>query len=239
MQLAVRVGGRLTCVSAAGRMGIWVASDPGAHIHLRPEASRLRRPTNRFERLNSDNRDGCTLHWWPLLEPDRVTAHSVGLTDALAHIIRCQPTELAISSIDSALYEGKVSPIELDRIFASLPARLQPLRGRADGRAMSGLETIVRLMVIDAGLECEIQVQFDGIGWVDLVVDGCVVVETDGRKGHDDPEGEARDYARDAALARRGYTVLRFNYAQVMFEPRVVLAAILRAVREHRRSSIS
>src|SRR5690606_20062575 len=106
------------------------------------------------------------------------------------------------------------------RLFATLPTKLQSLRCEVDGRAMSGLETIVRLMAKEAGFHCDAQVRFDGIGSVDLVVDGCVVVETDGRKGHDDPEGEARDYARDAALAERGYTVLRFNYAQVMYEPR-------------------
>lgn len=120
-------------------------------------------------------------------------AHSVSPVDAVAHIIRCQPAPLAIASVDSALYERRITPLDVERIFEALPARFQPLRCRVDGRAMSGLETIVRLMVIDAGLECEIQVRFEGIGWVDLLVDDCVVVETDGRKGHDDPVGEARD----------------------------------------------
>lgn len=236
VQQAVCVGGLLTCVSAADRMGLWVADDPAAHVHLRHEASRMRRPTNRFERLATDNRDGCTLHWWPLLRPDQVTMHSVGPVDALAHIIRCQPSMLAIASIDSALYEGLITPLELDWLLTRLPERYRALSSRVHGRAMSGIETIVRLMVLDAGLDCAIQVTFDGIGTVDLVAAGCVVIETDGRKGHDDPEGKARDYDRDAALAARGYTVLRFNYRQVMFEPGIVLPAILSAVRTHRHA---
>lgn len=99
---------------------------------------------------------------------------------------------------------------------------------------MSGLETLVRLMVVEAGMACVPQVTFDGVGTVDLLIEDCVVVETDGRLGHDDPIGAVRDYRRDALLTAMGYTVLRFSYRQVMYEPETVLAAIRSAVARHR-----
>ena len=103
---------------------------------------------------------------------------------------------------------------------------------------MSGLETSVRLRAIARGWSAEPQVHFHGIGTVDLVIEGCVVVETDGREWHVGETAEARDYARDAALAGIGYTVLRFSYAQVMFQPDVVVRAIESALRMHRRSPV-
>jgi len=115
---------------------------------------------------------------------------------------------------------------QFDRLLAAIPAKYARYRDRVDSRSMSGIETIVRLLVLDAGLECAVQVYFRGVGTVDLVVERRVVIETDGRLGHADWQGSARDYDRDIALAALGYVVLRFNYRQVMFSPEVVLAAI-------------
>lgn len=229
-QQAVRVGGVLTCVSAARRFGMWVASDSCTHIYLRHEASRMRAPHDRFARLTEENRRDCVLHWFPLVAGDAVSMESVGPLSALAHLIRCQPEYLAIAAIDSALYERIVRLGQLDAVFASIPAKYHRYLQRIDARAMSGIETIVRLILLDAGLSCSPQFHFSGIGDVDLLVEGCIVVETDGRLGHADAPGVARDYDRDVALAALGYVVLRFNYRQVMFSPDAVLAAVLGAL---------
>ncbi len=236
IEMAVRVGGLITCVSAARRAGIWVVDDQFPHIYLRHEASRMRSPRDRFTRLTLANRNGCVLHWFPLVDKTAVTMGSVGPLNALAHIIRCQPEKLAIAALDSALYLGLVTEQDLNVVFAALPAKYRRYRNRVDSRAMSGIETIVRLMILDAGLGCELQIFFPGIGTVDLVVEGCIVIETDGRLGHADAMGTARDYDRDAALAALGYIVLRFNYWQVMYSPEVVMDAVrgaLNTARNH------
>lgn len=234
---AVRVGGRLSCVSAADLHGIWVPDQPFTHIALPHEASRLRSPRSRFVRLSPDNRDGCELHWWPLLGEAGKCLHSVSVVDSLAHLIRCQPRMIAVAALDSALFEKKISPGDLDRIFCGVPSKFASLRSDIDARCMSGLETIVRLMLMDAGLSCVPQVWFGAVGSVDLVVENCVVIETDGRQNHEGQPAQARDYDRDIALAARGYIVLRFNYRQVMFQPDLVMAAILGALRSHARYS--
>jgi very-short-patch-repair endonuclease len=232
---AVRIGGRVSCVSAAELQGVWVPNPPFAHVSLAHTASRLRSPRSRFVRLSPDNLGGCELHWWPLLGQVNESVHSVSLIDSLAHIIRCQPRPIAVAALDSALFEKKIASADLDQIFGGVPAKFRLLRGDIDARCMSGLETIVRLMMLDAGLSCVPQVWFARVGCVDLVVEGCVVVETDGHRGHDGAEASARDYARDTELAALGYIVLRFNYRQVMFQPDAVMAAILGALRSHVR----
>lgn len=235
---AVRIGGLLSCVSAADFHGIWVPDEPFTHIAMTHEASRMRSPHNRFVPLSPDNRDGCELHWWPLVEPGAASLYSVSAVDSLAHIIRCRPRPVAVAALDSALFEKKITHSDLDRIFAAVPAKFAPLRGEVDARSMSGLETITRLMVRDAGLHCGLQVHFRGVGDVDLLIEHCVVVETDGRKWHDEESAQRRDYDRDAALAARGYIVLRFNYRQVIYHPEQVMAAILGALRSHRRGPV-
>lgn len=92
----------------------------------------------------------------------------------------------------------------------------------------------MRVLLGDVGLRVEPQVRFRGIGRVDLLVEDWIVVETDGAEFHD-AEVSTRDRKRDAALVSLGCTVLRFRYAQVVFEPTTVVAAIVSAVEVHRR----
>ena len=231
---AVRVGGRLGCVSALRSHGIWAAPHAFPHVALRPGASRLRSPRDRRRPLTPDRLDGCELHWLPSVDHG-TSVHTVGVIDALVQAIRCQPRELAVASLDSAVYEKRVGRHDIDTVFAAVPSRLRELRALVDGRCMSGIETIVRLVLVELGLPFDLQVSFRGIGTVDFVVAGCLVVETDGRLGHEGSPGVARDYDRDLALIGLGYSVLRLNYRQVMFEREATVAALLGALRSHRR----
>jgi very-short-patch-repair endonuclease len=175
------------------------------------------------------------VHWLPLIDPGAASVHTVSPLDCLVQILRCQPAELAVAALDSALFERVVRPVDLARIFAAVPKRLAPLRASIEPRCMSGIETLIRLEFVRLGIPFEPQVWFPGIGTVDFLVAGCVVVETDGRLGHSDPISAARDYERDAALVALGYIVVRLNYRQVMFDRPAAVAAILGALRTHRR----
>lgn len=79
------------------------------------------------------------------------------------------------------------------------------------------------------------QVKFTGIGVADLVVEEWIVIETDGAEFHDDATVSPRDRRRDARHAAAGRTPLRFRYSQVVYELPTVVAAIIGAVRSHRR----
>jgi very-short-patch-repair endonuclease len=230
---AVRIGGRLGCISAAQELGIWSAEPTSPHVAMRHSASRLRSPADRFTALTTENRDGCELHWFALPELPRRNIHTVSAIEALAHIVQCQPRKLAIASIDSALFQLAVTPLDVHRMFEGLPRRLRRLESHVDGRCMSGIESLVRLLLLDAGIPFELQVSFRGVGTVDFVVAGRVIVEIDGRLGHADEPSRARDYRRDAAVIRLGYAVVRLDYAQVMFDPEGALATIVAAIASH------
>lgn len=67
--------------------------------------------------------------------------------------------------------------------------------------------------------------------WSDLGL----VVETDGLRYHRTPAQQARDQLRDQAHLASGLTSLRFNHAQVRYEPGYVRATLLAVVRRLRR----
>ena len=229
---AVRVGGRLACVDALEHMGVY-QDQPGLHVHLLREASRVRSPHDGRTRLTARRGDVHT-HWAPLLEPDRGDEVCVGLIDALIQAAHCQHPWRALASIENAAYQGLVTDGDLRAIFSAAPARVRALATSFDPRAEAGQETVLRMIVVSAGLACESQVWIDGVGRVDLVVEGCLVLEADSRKAHDGWALHVRDRDRDLALARLGYMSLRPVYQRTLGDPIGVRDAILELVRRYR-----
>lgn len=223
---AVCVGGRLACVSAANELGIFAFDAQFTHLHVEREGSRLRAPHSRFVPLADAQRNGVELHWWPLLDREDGTEYCVGARDALAQIIQCQPRNFALAALDTALHEGRISADDIPEIFAHVPDRYRSLRRRIDARSDAGQETVLRQLIIDSGLRCDIQVRIAGVGRVDLLVEGCVVVEADSNKFHKSWSDHIRDRTRDRRLAERGYPSLRVLYQDIMFGPDEVIAAI-------------
>ena len=226
-QQAIRVGGRLACVSELARLGAWVTEPPPSpHVHLAPNASRLRDPRKMTRRLAAAN--GCTLHWG-----DLVTSGSdgrVGLLDAARQAIGCLEPHEAAATIESAVRKGFIDLRALRAVATT--GELAVLR-RVDGRADSGLETLVRESLRDAGLRVEPQHRIEGVGDLDLLVERFVAVEADGRAFHGGEVAPA-DRRRDAIVASLGLTPLRFDYSQIVHDRPSVLRAIAGAVIAHR-----
>jgi very-short-patch-repair endonuclease len=84
------------------------------------------------------------------------------------------------------------------------------------------------------GIRLECQVAIDGVGKVDFVVDGWLIIEADGKENHATSERRHKDLVRDAAASRLGYETLRFDYAQIIHEWQTVRQAILAALRRSR-----
>jgi very-short-patch-repair endonuclease len=232
LQRAVRVGGSLTCLSELRRRRIWVLDDDRLHVQLATTASRLRNPDDRAVRFRASGRE--VLHWHRGASPAAPGGPHASTIEALICAARCVGRRALVASIDSAMRQGVVTRGDLHRLTSALPLSFRDIPRLVDPRAESGLETIVRVLLRDLGLHVKPQVLFRGIGRVDLLVEDWIVVETDGVEFHD-AIVSTRDRRRDAALSSRGYTVLRFRYAQVVFEPLAVAAAIVSAVGVHRR----
>nr|BFF10570.1 hypothetical protein GCM10025699_18730 [Microbacterium flavescens] len=138
----------------------------------------------------------------------------------------CQTPRAAIATLDSALHRRLIGIDDLNTVFAALPARFHALRALVDARAESGPETLVRLMARVLGCDVRLQVEFDDIGRVDLLLDGWLVVECDSREFHQDWKTQVKDRERDVALAALGYCTLRVTAAMIMYRPDDVFAAL-------------
>ena len=222
---AVRVGGRLGCVSALSAHGVFAFDTSATHIHLEREASRLRSPRRRDRPLTTRNRFGAMLHW-SHCDPALASESCVGLVDALVQAALCQHPWHALASIDNALYLKLIDYEHVADIFARLPSNLQYLRPLIDGRSESGQETVLRCIVREAGLAFEIQVTFENVGRVDMVVERRLVVEADSKLAHEGWEQQVSDRTRDFELARQGMMSLRLLYELIMYRQKAVVEAI-------------
>lgn len=148
------------------------------------------------------------------------------MVDALRQVILCQTPELAIASIDSALFLRAITPADLDAVFDHMPLAQRSLRGRLDGRSESGQESVLRCAFEDAGLAFEIQVSIGGVGRVDFVLEGILVVEADSRLAHAEWSQQVRDRNRDLTLARQGIPTIRAHYAVIMNDPGSIVVAV-------------
>lgn len=118
------------------------------------------------------------------------------MIDALVRAVQCQPLRAAVATLDSALHLGLLQAADLDSVFAALPLRYRPLRRLIDGRAESGPETLMRLLLRGIAKTVEVQVRIPGVGRVDLLVDGWLIVECDSDAHHSGLDARADETAR-------------------------------------------
>lgn len=220
---AAVAGGLVTCVSALTALGVFVLASNRVHIHFARSA-----------RKRAVARRSAHWHWTPLLRTPHPRATMVEIVDALVHATNCQTPRAAVASLDSALHLGLITEDDLDEVFSRVVPRKRGLRRFVDGRAESGPETIVRMIALMLGFSVDVQVVVRGVGRVDLVLDGWLVVECDSEAFHSGWGSQKRDRRRDAALAARGMVSYRPIAEDIMYDPDAVIDA-LRGLREGRR----
>ena len=231
---AVRVGGRLACVSALRSAGVFGFDARRTHLHTARAMSRMRSPDDRRRPLKPSHPD-CVIHWAALIDPDAGTEFRVGIVDALAEVLRCDSPRFALASIENALFLGRIGEAEVAEIFATVPDRLQRWRHHIDPRSEAGQETVLRLAFSEAGMESEIQVDIPAAGRVDGLLEGRLIWEADSRLAHDGWELHVRDRDRDIDAARQGYMTLRPAYNRTMFQTSDVVEAAAHLLAATRR----
>jgi very-short-patch-repair endonuclease len=234
---AVRVGGRLTGVSALQSYGLPVPRDPVIHIAVRPTACRLRSQKDRRRRLTAS--DGIRVHWI-----DRPGASNgapggsvwrVSIDDALLAVLVDEPRDIAIACASAVMRRKNWSARRLDRVFARAPSRVQHWRTLVSVLDDSHGETFFRLWLGDAGIVCEQQARVGRVGRLDFRVASCTFVEIDG--GQHDPDwvggtssSYESDHDRDTTIVIGGGTTLRYTYRQLYGDWPRVLEAVQRAI---------
>ncbi len=214
---AVRCGGRLDCVSLLRVLSVFVLDLDGLHLQLEPDTTRVPSPAHPAVR-----------HW--RRSAAEVHATTTPVVEAIVRAVLCQPPRAAIATLDSAWHLGLVDEVGIGDVFARLPRRYQRLRGLLDPRAGSGIETLVRLMLRSLGYHAELQVEIVGAGFVDLVVDGWLVIECDSTAHHSTWTSHKNDRRRDAAAVAQGYVSLRLLADDVLHRPEWVMDVLRRTL---------
>lgn len=193
--------GTLTCTSAAQRWGL--------PLLTRPEETHLAVPSHASSKIRRLVPKGTVLHW--------TSAPAAGARQSVArsisHMLDCLPLREVVAVGDAALGRGLVNT---EHLAAARPrARWRDherLMRAVDPGSQSISESFARIALQAAGLQVETQVLLEGVGYVDMVVEG-VVVEIDGYAYHSDRREFREDRRRDRVITiRHGMPVLRFSF---------------------------
>ncbi|BAS10469.1 hypothetical protein AHiyo4_38910 [Arthrobacter sp. Hiyo4] len=211
---AVLANGLLSCGSATPHHRLWRLHQPAVlHLLCRHGAAK-----------------GAVVHRESVV-PQDVPWPVAGLTDVLLHGLRCLPEVEAAVMVESALLQGRTT---LDYLRGHLPGNRNGAARRVldlvDGTAGSPIEVVARLLFRSEGMFVQTQVDLPGIGIVDFLLEGFLIVELDG-EAHLQPRQVKKDRLRNNASTLDGYAVLRYGYAQVVYNPQKVVDDVWQVLR--------
>lgn len=216
-------GGVVSHTSAALHWGMKVITPPPLP-HVTLPRGKVRRRTGQR----------CILHWAEASVDGDVTTPIQTLLDC----IRVLPLAEALAVTDSALHQGIVDQDDLftaaGRLRGPHRRRIQQVVGLADGRAESVLESALRAILLEAGIEgfvpqvavrdAEFSARLD-LGHWGLRIG----LEAEGFEHHGTRQALIKDCRRHVNLSIRGWTVLRFSWEDIMYDPDWVAAAVREA----------
>lgn len=208
----------LTCSSAVATYNLWSLPVDGLrHVHHR-----------RREAV------GDAVHHAGLLLPPSAHRPVAALADVLIHALRCLPFAESLVMVECAVGRGDMT---VDFLRQRLPGRRN---GKARGvldwvdtGADSLLETLARTYFRQAGIFVQSQVYLERVGYVDLLLNGWLVVELDGRH-HAEWKQVQKDHRRNNESVLQGYTALRYYYADVVHHPEAMVAQALQVLKRRR-----
>lgn len=233
---AVRVGGRLTGISAIAQAGGWVLGNHPLHVSVPTNAARLRSQHNRRVRFDPSARGGVVLHWDTAEVSERGTAGSVGLSDALLRVVLDESLETAVAALDWALRTGTLDPFDFEALMLQLPLDYRHIRYWADDVCDSLPESLSRTRLRSCGHTVVSQVRIESGELLDLLVDDCVGVDVDGEEFH--LTRFERDRHKDANITIEKFYSFRPSARMVFHEWDTVLLAIETAISMHIRAPV-
>ncbi len=224
--LAMRMGGRLGCLSALTLHGAWVPPDVGLHVMF-PSAASGRRSAGR-------RRGERVVRHWSAPKDRTGSAFAVAPLDlAIADAVHCLPPHLLIAVLDSLLHKGLICRNRLEALIVRGPRRVHHLVTHLEPRSESGIESIVRYLLAIAGIVAEVQVRMVSRDRTDLEVGGWLTIEADGREHHATEGAFTADRLRVVRLTRQGRIVLQFAFATIMDDFDTVLDAVREVMARH------
>ncbi|WP_235925198.1 hypothetical protein [Actinomyces marmotae] len=207
---ARRFRGRLTCASAAQILG-YPLDHPPSRTHIAIPANHGFRPSR------SRTLDDVVLHRKSTITPITVEGAPLVIpSEVVACALRCLDELEAITVADAALGRGDTTVEELQDLLTSrYDATARRRLEEVEPRTRSPLETPVRIWLRRAGFEVECCVPIEGVGEVDHLIDGWLILEEDGFEFHRSQEQFLADRRRVSAAGALGYPTLRLTYEDV------------------------
>ena len=208
---AGRARSLLTCASAAPHYRLWQLQ-PASLPH--------------YWQSNGRSAVPCVSHRLPLthLPYHRTLA---ALPDVLLHALLCLPELESLVMVESAYNRGDIElSLLLHHLQGNRSGKARNVVSKVERGADSLLETLARVLFRDAGISTETQVWIEGVGRVDFLLEGFLIVEIDGLAFHLEPRQFKKDRRRDNMAVRHGLPVLRFFYDDVVYAPETVLAQV-------------
>ena len=202
----------ISCVSAAQIYELPILMEE------RPQKTHLSVSYNRGMHPSKLRRfDDVCVHREQFLSDEERRTHVASIGTVLERVLVCMPLKVSLPMLDAARNRGlyDVSTLTIPPTGSRLP-HLREALSLSSERARSILETVARLQLIDMGLTPQVGVWIEGVGEVDMIILGFIVIEVDGWAFHSSKEQREKDLKRDRELLRRGYVVLRFTYDNVM-----------------------
>ncbi|BAS07547.1 hypothetical protein AHiyo4_09690 [Arthrobacter sp. Hiyo4] len=207
---AIRHNARLTCASAAEHYGLWLRNPPAEH-HLA---------------CNHGHSKGFIRHRTSRFNP-HPTLPLAAVEDVVLHAIGCLPAPASTAIATSAVRLHGV-PLELlkDQLGGDRSRPVLAALRELDLRAESIVEVDAQYLFRANGIAFDAQVQIPGIGRVDFLIEGFLIVEVDGFAFHSTRKALRQDLARNNASTVNGYAVLRYPPEIIWYQPERVVAEI-------------
>lgn len=208
---AYNANAALTCISAAPHYGLWALKEPdGAHL----AASHHRLPRG----VSAHRFHGSISTLLPPVLP---------LKHVLVHALQCLPELEALVMVECAYNRGETDPDFLRQLLpGARNGRARAVLQLAEQGSDSLLETVARVLFRRHGFDVRTQVYLEGIGYVDFLLHGCLIVEIDGVGFHLNKPQFKKDIRRNNVGAAGGYRVLRYLYEDVVHHPERMLEQI-------------
>ncbi len=201
---ALRMGGRVGCLSGCERYGLWVPFSRELHVVVA-----LPRDVGRFERM-----PGICVHSYV----GRRTNEPVwSLMDCLEQVVRNHDPETVLIVLESAMNLGLITSDDAVVLLENHPRKGTRLIKHLDF-SESGTETRVRYFLRQCRVKVEPQVWITEEDRVDLLVGKSLIIECDSTAFHSSQQSYEADRRRDTRLRNLGYDVWRLSYRQVWID---------------------
>lgn len=223
---AMRLGGRLGCISALRVTGAWCPPDQGMHLELPSYASGRRLTARGLP-------DGAVAHWHGKDEATGSAFPVMPVEVAVERMLLCQAPHHSIAVLDSLLFRRCITENRLRTVIAAGPQRMQFLADHLEPRSEEGIESIVRFRLAMSGIPAKVQVSLRTRDRLDLLIDDWLVLELDGRATHAQQKAFTADRVRTARLIRDSRMVLQFAYASILYQWDFVETTVIDVMAKH------